>query len=324
MKLHVRQVDWKYTKPFRISYKTIFHSETVLAELHCDGCVGRGEGLPVFYLGDSIERMLQQIENVREQIERGATREDLLQLLPPGGARNAIDCALWDLEAKRSGRRVWDMVAGPRREVISDLTIGLDTTEEMAATARQASNMPRLKLKLAGDGDAERVAAVRRARPDAELLVDANQAWSTRHLEEFIPLFVDLGVKLIEQPFPADDDEALRGFDSPIPICADKSCQTTESLPGLAGKYSYVNIKLDKTGGLTEALCLADQAEAAGFKLMVGCMGGSSLAMAPGMVVAQRCDFVDLDGPLLNTDDVDPPITFVNGRMELPRSELWG
>jgi L-Ala-D/L-Glu epimerase len=243
----------------------------------------------------------------------------------PAGARNALDCALWDLEAKRSGRRAWE-IAGllEVRPLLTAYTIGLDTPHAMALAARAASQYSLLKLKLNGDCDVERVTAVRAARPDAELIADANQAWSEEQLRRLTPQLAQLGVTLIEQPLPVECDAVLSTFDGPIPLCADEACQTSESLHGLVGKYQFVNIKLDKTGGLTEALHLARLARKCGFKLMMGCMGGSSLAMAPGFVVGQLCDIVDLDGPLLAKSDVAAPIRYEGSTMFLPTPSLWG
>jgi len=245
--------------------------------------------------------------------------------MPAGGARNAVDCALWDLEAKRTGKRVWDLAGfASVRPITTDHTIGIDTPEVMAQIGAALHRYPVLKLKLCGQDDLDRVLAVRAARPDAILIVDANQAWTERDLEELAPKFAQIGVKLIEQPLPAGKDDALLNYAHPVPLCADESCQTTESLPGLVGKYQYVNIKLDKTGGLTEALRLASEAARQHFKLMVGCMGGSSLSMAPGFVIAQLCEFVDLDGPLLAARDVSPSIQYDGGRMYPPERALWG
>ena len=254
-----------------------------------------------------------------------AIESQLATLLPPGGARNAIDCALWDLEAKRTGKRVWELAGlASVKPIITDHTIGLDDPAAMAAIAAALHRFPVLKLKLAGENDLERVLAVRAVRPDAELIVDANQAWTKRDLEALAPQFAEIGVKLIEQPLPAGKDDALLGYDSPVPLCADESCQTTESLRELVGKYQYINIKLDKTGGLTEALSLAQEGRRQRFKLMVGCMAGSSLSMAPAFIVAQLCDIADLDGPLLSSCDIAPSIRYDGGWMHPPDRALWG
>ena len=325
MHVEFRRVDWPLASPFRISYQTWTHIETVLVELRDGDLIGRGEGLGVFYHGENAQSVFDQLGRVKETLERGISRPDLQTLLPPGGARNAIDCALWDLEAKRAGRRAWEL-AGLQsvKPLTTAYTLSVDTPSEMgrAAAAKRAYSL--LKLKLAGEGDLERVAAVRKARPDAELIVDANQAWNERQLHTFPARLAEFGVKLIEQPLLAGKDDALAGYQSPVPLCADESCQTAESLPALLGKYQYVNIKLDKTGGLTEALRLARAARATNFQIMVGCMAGSSLSMAPAFIIGQLCSVVDLDGPLLAASDVPNGIRYEGSQMFAPGNELWG
>jgi len=268
---------------------------------------------------------MAQLEETRSALLSDITRENLQSLLPPGGARNAIDCALWDLDAKRNGRRAWQLAGIPTvSPLLTAYTLSMDTPVAMAQAAMAARTYSLLKLKLAGEGDIERVAAVRRARPEAALIVDANQSWNERQLREFSPKLAELGVQLIEQPLPASEDDVLTELESPVPLCADESCQTADSLRSLHGKYKYVNIKLDKTGGLTEALRLAREAHAQQFKLMVGCMAGSSLSMAPAFVVGQLCSVIDLDGPLLATSDVPQAIRYDGGRMYPPEAVLWG
>lgn len=325
MQVEFRQVDWPYVSPFRISYQVSSVAETVQVQLTEGEFVGRGEALGVSYRGETIASMLAQLESVRATLLRGISRSELAKLLPAGGARCALDCALWDLEAKRSGKRAWELAGlASIKAITSDYTLSLDSPKNMAQAAAAARQYTMLKLKLSGEGDLERVRAVRAARPDAELTVDANQAWNERQLRDFTPKLAELGVRLIEQPLPAGADDALLGVESLVPICADESCQTTESLANLVGKYQYVNIKLDKTGGLTEALHLARAAERQGFRLMVGCMAGSSLSMAPAFIVGQLCDFVDLDGPLLASTDIAHPIRYEGGRMSAPERVLWG
>ena len=320
-----RQVDWPYSRPFRIAYQTSTVAETVQVRLIDGAHVGRGEALGVSYHGETVESILAQLDAVKSSLRAGVSRADLMTLLPPGGARNAVDCALWDLEAKRIGKRVWQLAGFPSvRPIITDYTIGLDTPEATGEIAASLRNFPVLKLKLCGKDDLARVLAVRAARPDARLIVDANQAWTDRDLEDLAPRFAEVGVALIEQPLPVGRDDALAGRRHPVPLCADESCQTADSLPELVGKYQYVNIKLDKTGGLTEALRLAREAERQDFKLMVGCMAGSSLSMAPAFVVAQLCDFADLDGPLLSSVDITPAIQYKDGWMSPPEPQLWG
>jgi L-alanine-DL-glutamate epimerase-like enolase superfamily enzyme len=262
---------------------------------------------------------------VKGSLSAGISRKELKALLPAGGARNAVDCALWDLEAKRAGERAWRLAGVEAvRPLLTTFTIGVDSPTTMAARAVAASRHSLLKLKLAGEGDVERVAAVRSARPDAKLIVDANESWNERQLVEFTPKHAHLGVKLIEQPLRAGNDDVLWRFESAVPLCADESCQTTDSLRSLEGKYQYINIKLDKTGGLTEALRLARAAQAAKFDLMVGCMGGSSLGMAPAFIIGQLCSIVDLDAPLLAARDVPNPIRYDGSAMGLPDVSLWG
>jgi L-Ala-D/L-Glu epimerase len=325
MRVEFRQVDWPFASTFRIAYRTQTVAETVWVELTDGGLTGRGEGLEVVYHGETIPSMLAQIASVKDALEKGISREELPRLLPPGGARNAVDCALWDLEAKRAGRRAWDL-AGIQtvQPLTTAYTLSMDSPQAMARAAAAVRQYRLLKLKLAGEDDLERVRAVRDARPDVDIIVDANQSWDERQLRELTPSLADLGVKLIEQPLPAGKDAALADFASPVPLCADESCQTTDSLPALKGKYQYINIKLDKTGGLTEALRLARAAQAANFKLMVGCMAGSSLSMAPAFIVGQLSSVIDLDGPLLSASDVPHAIHYEGSRMSVPDVRLWG
>jgi L-Ala-D/L-Glu epimerase len=325
MKFKFHRVDWEYTSVFRISYQTQAHAQTVFVELEDGGLIGHGEAMGVSYHGETAETLLEQLSTVRKAVSNGVSRTDLYSLLPAGGARNALDCALWDLEAKRAGRRAWDLAGLPSvRPITTDFTLGLDTPEAMGRSAAAKLQFPVLKLKMDGHGDLDRIAAVRRAHPNVQLIVDANQAWKMEDLREMVPRFVNHGVVLIEQPLPVGKDDALTGFNSPIPLCADESCQTSESLSALRGKYEYVNIKLDKTGGLTEALRLTRLAQEQGYKLMVGCMGGSSLAMAPAFIIAQLCDFADLDGPLLAKSDIDNGISYEGSQMQIPDQRLWG
>ena len=243
----------------------------------------------------------------------------------PGAARNAVDCALWDLEAKQTGRPVWELAGLPRPgPVTTAYTISLDTAEKMAEAARAESRRPLLKLKLTGEGDLERLRAIRAAAPDSRLIVDANEAWKAEDLAELPGRLARLGVEMIEQPLPAGSDDALIGAASPIPICADEACHDSASLPHLAGKYAMVNIKLDKTGGLTEALKLRAEAEKARFSIMVGCMVGTSLAMAPAVLVAQGATVVDLDGPLWMREDRNPGLVFSGSDIMPPEADLWG
>jgi L-Ala-D/L-Glu epimerase len=247
-------------------------------------------------------------------------------LLPPGAARNALDCALWDLEAKRSGKRVWELANVPIVEqVATSFTISLDTPERMADAASAAAKLPILKLKLGGDeSDLARVEAVRAAAPKARLLIDANESWSARHYQNIVLALSELGVELIEQPFPAANDDVLQTLDHPIPVCADESCHTTADLRRVKNRYEAVNVKLDKTGGLTEALRLCENARQSGFKLLIGCMVCTSLGIAPARVLASFAEWIDLDGPLLLARDREHEIPYNKGRTGMPSRELWG
>jgi L-alanine-DL-glutamate epimerase-like enolase superfamily enzyme len=327
MKLGFRSVDWEYVSVFRIAYRARTHARTVLVELQDDdsGLVGRGEALGVSYRGEDVDTLLAELAKVASSNELNLSPAGLQEMMPAGGARNALDCALWDLEAKRIGRRAWQLAGFQSvRPLTTAYTLGLDTPEAMALAAAAAKQYSLLKIKLCGEDDLQRVTLIRQTRPDARLIVDANQAWHEQQLAELTPRFAELGVILIEQPLPVGKDDALIRFRSPIPLCADESCQTSESLAAVCGKYQYANIKLDKTGGLTEALRLAQLARSAGLKLMVGCMGGSSLSMAPAFIVGQLCELVDLDGPLLLKSDVPDSIHYDGNEMSAPQAALWG
>jgi L-Ala-D/L-Glu epimerase len=325
MQLRFRRVDWEFASTFRIAYRTQTHTETVQVELREAQRMGRGEAAGVSYHGETIELLLDQLASMGSELRNDISRTELQAMLPPGGARNAIDCALWDLEAKRTGCSVWQLAGiPPVPTLVTAFTLGLDTIEATASAARAAARCSVLKLKLSGTQDLQRVAAVRDLRPDAELIVDANQAWSIEQLHELASPLAQLGVRLIEQPLPVGSEAALQGYEGPIPLCADESFQTSESLQLVIGRYPCVNIKLDKTGGLTEALRAARSAREHGMRLMVGCMGGSSLAMAPAFVVGRLCEWADLDGPLLQKSDVETAIRYEGSRMHAPSRELWG
>jgi len=253
-------------------------------------------------------------------------RQQIQKLLPAAAARNALDCALWDLEAKVSGKRAWELANIPiTHEVVTSFTISLDTPAAMAAAAKANATAPILKLKLGGDDpDSARIEAVREAAPATRLLIDANESWSPSHYRENAPAMAGLGVELIEQPFPAKDDEVLETLDRPVPVCADESCHTSADLPRLTNRYDVINVKLDKTGGLTEALLTAERARRAGFKLLIGCMVCTSLGIAPARLLASTADYVDLDGPLLLAGDRPHGLLYENGRIGIPSRELWG
>jgi L-alanine-DL-glutamate epimerase-like enolase superfamily enzyme len=272
-----------------------------------------------------VASVLDQIEGVRPRFEGGADGAALQTLLPPGAARNALDCALWDLEAKRAGVRAWTLAGRARLDPVKTcFTISLGSPEEMAEAARANARRPILKLKIGGPDDLDGVAAVRAAAPRARLIVDANEALSFEDLTRLAPELARLDVRLLEQPLPAGEDGALAGYASPVPLCADESLHTRAELAACAGRYGLINIKLDKTGGLTEALALAAEARAGGFGLMIGCMVATSLAMAPAMILAQGAEFVDLDGPLLLTRDREPGLAIAGSLIEPPSSAVWG
>ncbi len=286
--------------------------------------VGRGECVPIKRYNQSAASVLEQIESIQDIGD--LDRNKLQQLLPPGAARNALDCALWDLEAKRSGKRVWELANVPIVEqVATSFTISLDTPERMADAAGAAAKLPILKLKLGGDKpDLARVKAAREAATSSCLIIDANESWSAEHYRKIVPALKKLGVELIEQPFPADADEVLESLDHLIPVCADESCHTSADLPRLMNRYEAVNVKLDKTGGLTEALRLCENARQSGFKLLIGCMVCTSLGIAPARVLASFAEWIDLDGPLLLAGDRKHPVPYKNGRIGTPPRELWG
>jgi len=314
---------WDFAAPFRITGYTFTVADLVYVVIHEDGATGRGEAAGVYYLNENGESMRHQIAAVVPALEAGADREELRRLLPSGGARNAVDCALWDLEAKLSGNSIWELTGITPREIQSVLTVGIDTPEAMADKARRLES-GKLKVKLSGDQPLERITAVREARPDAEIIVDVNQGWTFPQLVDLAPLFDEMGIAMIEQPLPRGDDSILETYDSPITLCADESCQDTSEFPQAARRYQMINIKLDKTGGLTEALDLATMAKDRGIELMVGNMMGTSLSMAPGYVVAQLCRFVDLDGPCFLARDRENAITYDNGFLSPPTAALWG
>jgi len=321
--LHI--ADWELTEPFRIANAQWTRSYCLVVQLGKDGCIGRGEAQGVFYLDETAESIFAQAHAIAPQIRRGVSRAELQELMPAGGARNAIDCAMWDLECKQSGRTIWQLTGIDPKPVTTVFTIGLeDTPEAMAAKAAAATDAPILKIKLDGHLPYEKLAAIRAARPDARLVVDANQAWSFGLLQEVLPQCVDLDLAMIEQPLPRGGDEMLEGFHSPITLAADESCLHSGELDTAARRYNMINIKLDKTGGLTEALRLAKAARQKGCQLMVGNMVGTSLSMAPAFVVAQLCDFVDIDGPLLLKYDQPFGLSYQQGVVAELDPRLWG
>lgn len=323
--LAVDAETWPIKGSFTISRGSKTAAEVVVVEVAEGGAVGRGECVPYARYGESVAGVIAEIEALRGAVAAGLDRERLQRALPPGAARNALDCALWDLDAKRAGTPVWRLAGVPEpRPAVTAYTISLDDPPTMAAAASANAGRPLLKLKLGAEGVVERVRAVREAAPGATLIVDANEAWTPALLAEVLPDLTRLGVAMIEQPLPAGADAALAGIDRPVPLCADESCRDSATLAGLDGRYDMINIKLDKAGGLTEALRLADAAEAAGLGFMVGCMIATSLAMAPAALIAPRARFVDLDGPLLLARDREPGIAFEGSVMQPAPRALWG
>jgi L-alanine-DL-glutamate epimerase-like enolase superfamily enzyme len=316
---------WPIAGAFTISRGAKTEALVVVAKLDESGFSGRGECVPYARYDESADSVVAALEAMREPLERGLDRVGLQQALPPGAARNALDCAFWDLEAKRSGRPAHTLAQiAPPQALPTAYTISLATPVAMAEAAQQASGRALLKIKLGGADDPARITAVRRAAPDAALIVDANEAWSSDNLTENLAACARAGVKLIEQPLPAGEDNVLAQIERSIPICADESVHDRASLAGLVGKYDAVNIKLDKTGGLTEALAMAERAEHLGFHLMVGCMVATSLAMAPAMLLAQRAKFVDLDGPLQLARDRPEGLRYEGSLVHPPSPALWG
>jgi L-alanine-DL-glutamate epimerase-like enolase superfamily enzyme len=297
----------------------------VTVEISEDGVTGRGEGTPYPRYGETPESVLAEIEAARGVIEAGGDGALVQAAMRPGAARNAVDCALWDLRAKREGRRAYEILGLKRLEPLKTAyTLSLAEPAAMAEQARANARRPLLKLKIGGPGDLDRVEAVRAAAPKSRLIVDANEGLTFDALQRLAPEFARLGVKLIEQPLKAEEDEALEGYAGPVPLCADESLHTRAELARCARRYQVANIKLDKAGGLTEALALKAEAEAAGMEIMVGCMVATSLAMAPALIVAQGAEFVDLDGALLLAKDREPGLTYLGSMIEPPPAALWG
>lgn len=317
--------QWPLNAPFRISGYTFESLEVVVVTLSRGEHTGRGEAAGVYYKRDAPATMLEQLRSVRGVIEAGVTCAQLQTVLPPGGARNAVDCALWDLEAKATARHAWEIAGLEQpRPVLTTFTCGADTPDKMVAAAREYVLARAIKLKLTGEPvDAERVRAVRAARPDVWLGVDANQGFTLPFLERLMPVLVEANVRLVEQPLPIGQEAQLDGFASPIPIAADESVQSSADIASLAGRFDVVNIKLDKCGGLTEALAMARASRALGLETMVGNMMGTSLAMAPAFLVGQLCSVVDLDGPVFLKRDRAATVRYDNGLLTCPEA-VWG
>lgn len=316
---------WPLKEVIRITGRTFSASEVVHVRVSAGGCTGHGEGSGVYYKGDDAAHIVRTIESVRPRLEAGLSRAELQALLPPGGARNALDCALWDLQAQRTGVPVWQRAGlsepGP---LVTAFTVSAEAPEAMARRALTFPAPRAIKLKLLGDGhDARRVRAVREVLPHVWLGVDANQGFDRAALEALLPALVDAGVQLVEQPLPVGQEAALDGLQCPIPLAADESVQGLDDLPALVGRFQVVNIKLDKCGGLTEALAMAERAAQLGLAVMVGNMTGTALSMAPACLVGQRCAVVDLDGPYFLARDREPGVAYDAGRLICP-PDVWG
>jgi len=323
--LTVRHESWPVLGSFTISRGSRTTAEVVVVELSDGNHVGRGECLPYPRYGESVEGVIEEIEGLRQALDEGLDRHGLQSLLPAGAVRNAVDLAFWDLECKQSGKRHWELAGLPEPgPVTTAFTLSLDSVENMGKKAAENAARPLLKLKLAGPDDLDRVAAVRRNAPKARIIVDANEGWTVAEYTALVPDLLRLGVVMVEQPLPAADDAALAGIERPVPVCADESCHDLATLAGLKGRYDVINIKLDKTGGLTEALKVKDAAEAAGYGIMVGCMLTTSLACAPAVLLAQGVAVADLDAPLLLAEDRDPGLRIEDSLVYPPTAALWG
>lgn len=327
-KLEMIQKSWPLAKAFSIARGSKIQADVLQVQISQGGLMGQGECVPYARYHESLESVGAQILSLKIAIEQGASREALQSLCPSGAARNAVDCALWDLEAKLANKRAWELAGiDAPQPVLTAYTISLESPEEMAISAKQAfeeKGQPLLKLKLGGQDDVSRLQKIRQAAPNARLIIDANEGWNAHNLFENIKACEDVGVELIEQPLPAHDDELLSDLKTSISICADESLHDLASLKKIEGKYSAINIKLDKTGGLTQALELAMAAQALKLKIMVGCMVGSSLAMAPAMILTPFAQYVDLDAPLLLSSDMPSPLSFDKGFVYPPLTFLWG
>ena len=321
MQIEVTHDVFKLAQVFTISRGSRTQADVLTVTIRDELHAGVGECVPYARYNETLDTVISEITRLPADV----TREALQELLPAGAARNAVDCALWDLAAKRSGKRIWDILGMPvPLPELTAYTLSLDTPEKMEQQARANAHRPLLKIKLGTPDDMVRLEAVRRGASDARIIVDANEGWTAEVYADLAPHLIRLGVQMVEQPLPAGDDDMLAEIARPLPVCADEACHNRASLPKLKGKYDMVNIKLDKTGGLTEALALKQDALAQGYDVMVGCMVGSSLAMAPATLLAQGVAFTDLDGPLLLAEDRDTPLLFDDKGVHPPAAALWG
>ena len=320
-----RHESWALDKPFTISRGTRTTAEVVVVTIEQETILGRGECVPYSRYGESIDSVIEQIRRAAPDLASNCNREALQNMLPPGAARNALDCALWDWHAKAAGTRIWELAGiQATAPLICAYTLSLEDTESMQQSARDHSQLPLLKIKVDREQAIEKIRTVHQAAPRARLIVDANESWLESDLIAHFPLLAGLGVSLLEQPLPAGNDDILGELPHPVPVAADESCHTTSDLTALRGLYDVVNIKLDKSGGLTEGLRLREAAVQAGMGIMVGCMVGTSLAMAPSMVIGCQADYVDLDGPLLLAKDREPGLRYRSGFVDMPTADLWG
>lgn len=321
LKIDIKKESFPLAEVFTIARGSRTHADVITVQLTQDGYTGRGECVPYARYGESLDGVIKQIKALPADVNRTSLQE----LLPAGAARNAVDCAFWDLEAKKSGNRVWELarVEQPLPQITA-FTLSLDAPERMKAAASKHAHRPLLKIKLGTPDDMPRLEAVRAGAPESDIIVDANEGWSAESYLKLAPHLINLGVSMVEQPLPAGEDAALEEIERPVPLCADESCHDRESLPALKGRYDMVNIKLDKTGGLTEALALREEALRQGYQIMTGCMVGTSLAMAPAVLVAQGSVITDLDGPLLLAKDRNVPLKFDEKGVHPPEAELWG
>lgn len=325
LEVTVRREAWPLAVPITIARGTMSDADLLVVEVRGGGYAGRGEAYAVEHFGQSLERAEAEIRAVVPELAAGVGWADLHDRMPAGPGRNALDCALWDWRAKASGVPAWRAAHLPEMVAVETVcTLGIDTPAAMAAAAKAATGHDILKVKLGAPGDPERMTAIRAAVPEKRLIVDVNEGWTADELQSALPLLAELGVSMVEQPLPAGADDALARIDRLLPICADESCHTSADLDRVAGLYDMVNIKLDKTGGLTEGLALMRGAEARGLGVMIGCMLGTSLAMAPATLIAQRARFVDLDAPLMIGRDRAPGLAYANGLVAPPLPELWG
>ncbi|MFK7830652.1 MAG: dipeptide epimerase [Congregibacter sp.] len=325
MQLRIEKVIFELEQPFTITGHTFVDTETLRVTLEHDGCRGHGESVGTYYLDETVESMMADLDRIADSINDDLSLEKIQTLLPPCGARNALDCAFWDYQAKRDGRSVWNTLLLEPRRLTTVFTISIEAIEVMAERASTATRYPHLKIKLDADKPIERLEAIRARRPDATLIIDVNQGWTFAQLKEYLPHCERLGVTMIEQPLARHADHALEGFSSPVPLGADESCLHMGEFATASQRYDVLNIKLDKCGGLTEALRLAEAAKQADMALMVGNMMGSSLSMAPSFVIGQYCAYVDIDGPLLLAGDIAHGLAYLDGGEVLaPRPELWG